>query len=151
MLNYQEEIFKILANQKRLEILLLLRQGELNVTQMIQMLDLPQTNLSQHLAILREHGIVDVRKDGREMYYRLSDDAITKSIDTVTEFLKKRHSLDAHADDASLFPLVTDPVCGMRISKAEAYDSLRAEDKTVYFCASGCKSVYMARTGSAGR
>lgn len=141
----QEEVFKVMANQKRLEILILLRKSELNVTDMNKMLDLPQANLSQHLALLREHKLVEVTKNGREKVYKLADDSIGECIDIIYKFLKKKHAID-HADkDISPFPFVTDPVCGMRMSHLEAFDQLEENGKTIYFCASGCKSHFMHR------
>lgn len=134
-----------MANEKRLEILLLLHKSELNVGEMIAMLDLPQANLSQHLALLRSHELVTVTKKGREVYYRLADDSIIKSIETISLFLQKHHGLQQPAPTTSPFPFVTDPICGMRMSQADAFDLAELADGTsVYFCASGCKARFLA-------
>lgn len=142
----QEGIFKVMANEKRLEILLLLQKGELNVGEMTAMLDLRQANLSQNLALLRAHGLVDVTKKGREVYYRLADESIVSSIEAIYVFLQKKHGLGPITSSASPFPFVTDPICGMRMSQADAYDAVEKPDGTsVYFCASGCKAQYLAK------
>jgi ArsR family transcriptional regulator len=141
----EEEVFKILANQKRLEIIQLLRKQELNVTEMIAMLGLRQANLSQHLSLLRQNGLVSVTKKGREIYYKLADDKIGESIDLIYNFLRKQYNLDTEAQRAtSPFPIVIDPICGMRISASEAYASITDDaGKTYYFCASGCENAFL--------
>ncbi|OYX43445.1 hypothetical protein B7Y94_01235, partial [Candidatus Saccharibacteria bacterium 32-49-12] len=46
-------------------------------------------------------------------------------------------------DNQALFPIVTDPVCGMRFSASKAYSHLMTtNDNAVYFCASGCADKY---------
>lgn len=60
---------KNLANPNRLLILCLLTEGERCVSDILEHLDISQTALSQHLARLREEGIVDYRRDHRTLYY----------------------------------------------------------------------------------
>lgn len=145
LLAIEEEIFKVIANQKRLEIILLLEDRELNVGEMVRMLGLRQANLSQHLTLLRQQNLVTVRKSGREVYYKLADDSIAKSIRIIHDFLRKQHRIDSPIDSKALFPIVTDPVCGMRFSASQAFDHITGEDgQTRYFCASGCKESFVA-------
>ena len=146
ILTIQEEVFKVIGNQKRLEIILLLEQGELNVSEMADMLGLRQANLSQHLTLLRAHHLVEVRRAGRESYYKLSDESIAAAIRSVHDFLRKTHRIDAPFDSSTLFPIVTDPVCGMRFSAAKAYSHLNVGGKAYYFCASGCEQAYVTTT-----
>lgn len=144
LLAIEEEIFKVIANQKRLEIILLLEKQELNVGQMVDMLGLRQSNLSQHLTLLRQQRLVTVRKNGRESYYRLSDDSIAKSIRIIHGFLRKQHRFELPIDSKALFPIVTDPICGMRFSASQAFDHITdMEGHTHYFCASGCKEKFV--------
>ena len=143
LLAIEEEVFKVIANQKRIEIILLLGNRELNVSQMVDMLGLRQSNLSQHLMLLRQQGLVTVRKSGRESYYKLSDDSIAKSIRIIHDFLRKQHRIETPIDRKALFPIVTDPVCGMRFSASQAFDHITDEDgQTYYFCASGCMATH---------
>ena len=65
------QLLKALANEKRLEIIHLLRDQELTVSEIQTMLDLEQANLSQHLMVLRKLEVVTTRKDGKEIYYKL--------------------------------------------------------------------------------
>ncbi|NOY87391.1 MAG: metalloregulator ArsR/SmtB family transcription factor [Deltaproteobacteria bacterium] len=64
--------FKTLANETRLRILALLTSGELCVCDLMAALDLPQSTVSRHLATLRNSGLVEDRRQGVWMYYRLA-------------------------------------------------------------------------------
>ena len=66
-------IFKALADETRLHILLLLLDGELCVCESIAALELPQSTISRHLAYLTRTGWVGDRKQGVWMYYCLND------------------------------------------------------------------------------
>lgn len=136
LFSLEEEIFQVLANQKRLEILQLLRSGERSVSEMITMLGLRQANLSQHLSLLKKSGLLSSVKKGREIFYRLSDERIVDAMEDVHKFVLNKYSLPTPTGSA--FPFVVDPVCGMRFSVNDAYDSLEIESKHYYFCASGC-------------
>ncbi len=65
-------IFKALAHPARLEILHLLRQGEVCVCHLETALDKRQAYISQQLAALREAGLVTTRKSGLQVYYQLA-------------------------------------------------------------------------------
>lgn len=146
----QEETLKTLANQKRLEILQLLRQKELTVSEMIDMIGLPQSNLSQHLSVLRKLKIVSTRKEGLHVYYRLTDERIAAVIQELREFLKTQYAHEpdiAHIsslDSSSMYPIVRDPVCGMRLSTNEVGESAHYGTDNFYFCAAGCKDKFIA-------
>jgi DNA-binding transcriptional ArsR family regulator len=66
-------LLKGLANESRLMILCVLSEGELSVGQLNQRIRLSQSALSQHLAVLREQGLVQTRRESQTIYYRLSD------------------------------------------------------------------------------
>ena len=68
-------IFNALADETRLRILNLLNVGELCVCDIIKVLKEPQSKISRHLAYLRRAGLVEGRKDGLWMHYRLSKPA----------------------------------------------------------------------------
>lgn len=65
--------FKTLSDETRLRILVLLSQGELCVCDLVATLALPQSTVSRHLATLRHAGLVDDRRQGVWMYYRLAE------------------------------------------------------------------------------
>ncbi len=72
------EVYKILANPKRLEILNLLRARECSVEELRKTLKLPKANVSQHLALLRHARLVRVRRNGLNAHYRISDPKIVE-------------------------------------------------------------------------
>ena len=65
------DVLKALADENRLRALRALRGGELCVCQLIALLDLAPSTVSKHLSILRAARLVESRKDGRWLYYRL--------------------------------------------------------------------------------
>ena len=69
-------IYKILANPKRLEVLNLLKDGEMGVEKLLKITKLPKANLSQHLAILRTNSLVRTRRNGLNIFYTLVDSKI---------------------------------------------------------------------------
>ncbi|MCX6340210.1 MAG: metalloregulator ArsR/SmtB family transcription factor [Candidatus Aureabacteria bacterium] len=66
------DMLKALADEKRMRILYALKGGELCVCQLIALLKLAPSTVSKHLTILRSARLIDSRKEGRWMYYRLS-------------------------------------------------------------------------------
>jgi DNA-binding transcriptional ArsR family regulator len=66
------DFLKALANPHRLLILCYLAQGEMSVSELEQLLKLRQPTLSQQLARLREDALVDTRRAGKMIYYRLA-------------------------------------------------------------------------------
>ena len=65
---------KTMANDKRLLILCLLAEKEHSVSELEETLGIRQPTLSQQLAILREEGLVDTRRDGKSIYYALASE-----------------------------------------------------------------------------
>jgi len=66
-------LLKGLANETRLLVMCILAEGELSVNQLNNRLALSQSALSQHLALLREQGLVETRRDGQTIFYRLAE------------------------------------------------------------------------------
>src|SRR3989339_2094954 len=142
-----EQLLKALANSKRLEIVHLLRDQELSVTDIYTMLDLPQANISQHLMVLKEAGVVHTSRVGKQIIYRLAHPHIIQASDLMREMLLAQHQQQNLTDAVALkmkdlVPLVHDPVCGMRLSPKTAGFSMDYADKTYYFCASGCLKAF---------
>ncbi len=71
-------IYKILANPKRLEVLNLLKVREMSVEEMLKITGLSKANLSQHLALLRHNGLVHTRRAGLNIIYRIVDPRIVE-------------------------------------------------------------------------
>lgn len=72
-LSEMEEFFKALGDDTRLRILGLLLTGEVCVCDIHQSLKIPQPKASRHLAYLRRAGLVDTRRDGLWIHYRMAD------------------------------------------------------------------------------
>lgn len=72
----QVRIFKALAHPIRLKIIKKLSAGELCVCKLNEDVNFSQSNLSQHLKILKEAGILNSRKEGMWTYYNIVDDKI---------------------------------------------------------------------------
>lgn len=72
------EIYKLLGNPKRLEILNIIRDQEATVDQLSQILNIRKANTSQHLAILRNLRVVSVRKEGKNVYYKIANPKIVE-------------------------------------------------------------------------
>lgn len=66
-------ITKALADETRVRILLAMERGELCVCQIVELMGLATSTISKHMSILKQARLVDSRKDGRWMYYRLVD------------------------------------------------------------------------------
>lgn len=75
------KVLKSLANPHRLMILCLLSQGELSVGELAEHVALDQSPLSQHLARLRNEGIVESRKDSLVVYYKIVDPKIQEILE----------------------------------------------------------------------
>lgn len=71
-------LLKALGNEQRLHILCNLLEGPLSVGELNQRLELSQSALSQHLALLRESGLVDTRREAQTIYYSLPDGPVIR-------------------------------------------------------------------------
>jgi len=72
------ELLTAIANESRLKILTLLLNGELCVCKIYDALELSQSLVSHHLAVLREHNLVNDRRDGKWIYYSINKETIGK-------------------------------------------------------------------------
>lgn len=78
-------LLRLLGNEKRLMLLCQLADGELSVRDIQTRVGLSQSALSQHLALLREEGIVATRRESQTIYYRIVDHAAMRVIETLAE------------------------------------------------------------------
>jgi len=84
------EMCKVFSNPTRLEVLNLLRDAELSVTELIKKTRLSQANISQHLSIMRSKGIVLSDRKGKNVHYRIANKKIIKAFDIIREVLSER-------------------------------------------------------------
>jgi len=69
-------VLKLLANPERLLLLCQLSQGEMCVSDLEQALDIHQPTLSQQLGVLRNEGVVQTRREGKNIFYSVADPAV---------------------------------------------------------------------------
>ena len=68
------ELFAVLSTPIRLRIISQLCQGEKNVGQLLESIDVAQPNMSQHLNIMYRSGVLGKRRQGAQMFYRIADE-----------------------------------------------------------------------------
>lgn len=96
------DMFRQLAHADRLRLIEELRHGEKDVTTLGLALSLPSSRVSQHLALLRAHRLVEERRDGRNHFYRLAQPFIADWILEALPLVDIRARLDEaeHIDAA---------------------------------------------------
>ncbi|CSA45690.1 helix-turn-helix transcriptional regulator [Vibrio cholerae] len=77
------ELLRVMAHPERLMVLCQLTQSEMGVGQLQQGSTLSQSAFSQHLTVLRKHGIIQARKESQQVFYRLADSRITALIQSL--------------------------------------------------------------------
>ncbi len=83
------EWLKAMADPTRLRLLHARQDGEKSVTELRSGLNCSQANVSKHLAILRKGGLVDCRRDGSTIHYRIADPAVYEICGTVCDSLQR--------------------------------------------------------------
>lgn len=74
------EAMQAMAHPLRLKILCLVGKEELSVLEILDAVGTTQSNVSQHLAVLRDHGILESRKEANRVFYRIGDARVLKMI-----------------------------------------------------------------------
>ena len=92
---YHAEMCKVLSHPKRLELINLLRDVEMNVGELCRALGLSPGNLSQHLAMMRERRILVSRKEANMVYYRIANPRLLEAFDLLREILFEQIRGDA--------------------------------------------------------
>lgn len=87
------EMCKTISNPKRQAILDSLRDGELSVNEIVEKTGLGQANISQHLALLKDKGVVVLRRYGNNSFYSISNMKIIQAYDLISEVLKDSLSI----------------------------------------------------------
>lgn len=96
------KITKALADENRIRVLLALRQGELCACQITELFGLAPSTMSKHLSILYHAGLVDSRKDGRWIYFRLPNGKaptmVKKALDWISKAAKDQDRIQEDAE-----------------------------------------------------
>lgn len=131
-------LFKSLGHNKRLEILCLLHGHELTVNQIVQMTDLRQATVSQHLMYLKTTKLVHAKKLGKELYYSLNDNTLLNLSLFLDHFTKNRPLV---SDE----PVVIDPICHMHLTPSTAACTTEYGGVRHYFCGKGCLKEFNSK------
>jgi len=99
------KLLRALGNERRLMILCQLADGERSVGQLAPLVGIAQSALSQHLAVLREEGVVATRRERQTIWYRIADPAALKVVATLAEIfcpveMRPSHDHDPAAPEA---------------------------------------------------
>ncbi len=86
----QAKVLKALANESRLRIVDRLSRGESTVGELVDLVGSDASTVSKHLALLRAHGIVEDRREGTFVYYRLLTPCVCNFLTCATQVLKER-------------------------------------------------------------
>ena len=99
---YHAEMCQVFSHPKRLEVINILRDGEMTVTELAGKLGLTVGNLSQHLSMMKERHILLSRKDGNMVYYRIANPKLIRCFDMMREMLFEQIRQDAALLDANV-------------------------------------------------
>lgn len=95
--NLHADFCKFMANPKRIEILFLLGEKEMCVDEIASSMEVKVPNISQHLAVMRERGVVNVRREGTKMYYTLANPKTLQACmimrDAMVEQMQKQYEV----------------------------------------------------------
>lgn len=75
----QAEICKTMANPKRMEIIYALKSGEKTVTEIVDTLEVNKANVSQHLSVMKSSGIIESRREGTNIFYKITNPKIVEA------------------------------------------------------------------------
>ncbi|NOX20832.1 MAG: winged helix-turn-helix transcriptional regulator [Nitrospirae bacterium] len=86
----QAEVCKTLTSPKRLEIIHALKDGEKTVTELVNILGIPKANVSQHLSILKNKGILKSRREGVNIFYSIANPKVIQACNLMREVLTEQ-------------------------------------------------------------
>lgn len=90
IIDSMEDLLSVASDSTRLKIMLSIADEEHNVTEIVAMVGASQSLVSHQLEVLRKHRLVTARKDGRKVYYLLSDHHINELISVVYEHVSEK-------------------------------------------------------------
>jgi len=86
MRQFKASIFQALSHPTRVAIVEYLSEGELSVSQLCEKIGVEQANASQHLAVLRNKHLVETRKEGNQIFYRLRHPLMGEILEKMREY-----------------------------------------------------------------
>ena len=94
--------FQTLAEPTRLRILNFLRQGEHNVGELAQLCGYTAANISRHLSLLTQQGLVERESRGTSVYYKIADESVYALCDLVCDSIARQYERAAKSQQALL-------------------------------------------------
>ena len=85
----QADVCLAIGNPRRLQILSLLKDGESSVSALIDRVNINKANMSQHLSVLKQKGLVLTRREGTTIYYRLASPRISEACSIMRDVLRE--------------------------------------------------------------
>jgi len=86
------DVCKTLSHPKRLEILSILRHDEMAAGDIVRRMKISKANVSQHLSLMRNAGILEARRDGVKIYYRITSPKVIQACNLMREVLLDNHN-----------------------------------------------------------
>jgi ArsR family transcriptional regulator len=83
---FKAQVFQALAHPTRIAIIEALRDGELPAGKLLELLQVEQANLSQHLAVLRSKQVLVNRKVGNQVFYAVRDPVLIEVLDLLRQY-----------------------------------------------------------------
>ena len=96
------EMCKVFTSPIRLEILDILRDGGKSVTELVQLTGYNQANISQHLQIMKDKGILKTEKKGNFVFYNIANPKVSKAFSMMKEIM-----IDQLAESEQLYKTIT--------------------------------------------
>ncbi len=96
------EMCKVFTSPVRLEILDMLRNGKKTVTELVQLIGVNQSNVSQHLQIMKDRGILRTEKKGNYVFYSIANPKISEAFGIMKEIM-----IDQLAESEQLYKTIT--------------------------------------------
>ncbi len=87
--------FRVLGDETRIRVLLRLREGEANVSTLAADLGIGQASMSKHLALLRDEGLLELRREGNQSFYGIKDRELFELCTLVCDGVR-RHANERH-------------------------------------------------------
>ena len=88
-INQMTGLFKALSDTARIRIILMLN-NEICVSELAEKLNMTQSAVSHQLSVLKANGLVEKRRDGKQIYYKLTDNHVTQVLKIGMEHVKER-------------------------------------------------------------
>lgn len=90
MVSLASELFKTLAHPVRVKILYVLQGGERCVCELIEDIEIEQSNLSQHLSLMKKQGIIVSRKEGQKVIYKLAYEEVKELLQVAEKVIAEQ-------------------------------------------------------------